>query len=67
MDVCQTVLMCCTISSTLTLVVTIHNHLTILQNLQTQTTAVSLLQLVTGKCRGVTSDISLSVIILCQV
>jgi len=65
MTVCQTVLMSCTISSTLTLMM--HVHLTILQDMQTQTTVVSLLQLVTGKCHAVTSNISLSVIILCQV
>jgi len=63
MTVCQTVLMSCTISSTLM----VHLRLTILQNLQTQNTAVSLLQLVTGKCHAVTTDIKLSVIILCQV
>jgi len=60
------VLTCCTISSTLV----VHLHLTILHDIQTQTTAVSLLQLVTGKCHAVTTDIKLSVSIViahCQV
>jgi len=57
MSVCQTVLTCCTISSTLM----VHLHLTILHNIQTQTTTVSLLQLVTGKCHAVMTDITLSV------
>jgi len=39
----------------------VHLHLTILHNIQTQTTTVSLLQLVTGKCHAVMNDITLSV------
>jgi len=39
----------------------VHLHLTILHNIQTRTTAVSLLQLVTGKCHAVMNDITLSV------
>ena len=60
MDVCQTVLTCCTISSTSV----VHLLLTILHDIQTQTIAVSLLQLVTGKCHAVTTDIKLSVSIV---
>jgi len=39
----------------------VHLHLTILHRIQTQTTAVSLLQLITGKCQDVTNNIVLSV------
>jgi len=49
------VLTCCTISSTLIL----HLHLTVLQqiqNIQTQATTVSLLQLVNGEYLAVTSN-----------
>jgi len=51
------VLTCCTISSTLLL----HLHLTILHNIQTQTTTVSLLQLVNGQYLAVTSNTVLCV------
>jgi len=57
MVVCQTVLTCYTISSTSL----VHLRLTILHNIQTQTTVVLSLQLVTGKCRAVTNNIVLSV------
>ena len=39
----------------------VHLHLTILHHIQTQTTAVSLLQLITGKWHDVTNNIVLSV------
>ena len=52
----QMVLTCCTISSTLIL----HLHPTILHNIQTQTTAVSLLQLVNGEYLAVPSNTVLS-------
>ena len=48
---------CCTTSSTSM----VHLHLTILHHIQTQTTAVSLLQLITGKWHDVTNNIVLSV------
>ena len=48
---------CCTTSSTSI----VHLHLTIRHHIQTQTTAVSLLQLITGKWHDVTNNISLSV------
>ena len=51
------VLTCCTISSTLIL----HLHPTILQNIEPQTTAVSLLQLVNGEYHAVTSNTVLCV------
>ena len=50
-------LTCCTISSTLIL----HLHLTILHDVRTQTTTVSLLQLVSGGHHAVTSNIMLYV------
>jgi len=59
----QMVLTCCTISSTLIL----HLHPTILHNVQTQTTAVSLLQLVNGEYLAVPSHSVLCVSQYCQV
>jgi len=59
----QMALTCCTISSTLIL----HLHPTILHNIQTQPTAVSLLQLVNGKCLTVLRNIVLCASQSCQV
>jgi len=61
----QIILSSCTISSTWMLLF----HLTIVHNNQMQTTAVSSLQLVTGKCRSAMNDITscASRITYCQV
>jgi len=53
----QMTVKCCITSSTSM----VHLHLTILRHIQTQTTAVSLLQLITGKWYDVTTNIVLSV------
>jgi len=53
----QMTMKCCITSSTSM----VHLHLTILRHIQTQTTAVSLLQLITGKWYDVTTNIVLYV------